>query len=106
LRTAAQALMDGFPQNVALPKVAVKRIMSLEDMVAQLSARISNAFRMSFKEFSSNHPGGAKGEKGTVIVSFLALLELVKQGIIKAEQQGDDIHMEKDAVSTPTYGTD
>ena len=52
---------------------------------------------MSFKEFS-------KGERGTMIVSFLALLELVKQGIIKAEQQGDDIHMEKDAVSTPTYG--
>ncbi|MES2203565.1 MAG: ScpA family protein [Patescibacteria group bacterium] len=106
LRAAAQMLIEGFPQNLTLPKVEVKRIMSLEDMVGRLSTRISDAFRMSFKEFSSNHPGSAKGEKSTVIVSFLALLELVKQGIIKAEQQGDDIHMEKDAVSTPTYGTE
>ena len=97
LRAAAQGIIEGFPQMLALPKVAVKKIMSLEDMIGRLSQRISDAFRMSFREFS-------KGEKNTVIVSFLALLELVKQGIIKAEQSGDDIHMEKDAVSTPTYG--
>lgn len=97
LRAAAQALIDGFPSTLVLPKAQVRKIVSLEEVIMSLSDRISNAFKMSFREF-------AKGEKQTVIVSFLALLELVKQGIIKAEQQGDDIHMEKDAVSTPRYG--
>jgi chromatin segregation and condensation protein Rec8/ScpA/Scc1 (kleisin family) len=75
--------------------------MSLEEMISTMATRISRAFTMSFKEFSQK----GKGEEARhhVIVSFLALLELVKQGIIKATQEGDDIHMESDAVSTPRY---
>lgn len=40
-----------------------------------------------------------------IIVSFLALLELVKQGIIRANQgeHFGDIMLESDSVSTPTY---
>jgi chromatin segregation and condensation protein Rec8/ScpA/Scc1 (kleisin family) len=55
--------------------------------------------RMSFKQFSGK-------ERSDVIVSFLALLELVKQGILKASQENDfgDITLESDSVSTPTYG--
>lgn len=101
LRAAAQALIEGFPATVALPKVAVKKIMSLEDMISTMATRIGSAFRMSFKEFSK--PGQGAEARHHVIVSFLALLELVKQGIIKATQEGDDIHMESDAVSTPRY---
>lgn len=100
MRQAAQALIDGFPSTLTLPKVEVKKIRSLEETIQELAGRISSAFRLNFKEF-------AKGERHTVIVSFLALLELVKQGIIKATQdEGGDIVMEQDAVSTPTYGND
>lgn len=104
LRNAAQSLVDGFPALVALPKVAVKKIISLEDMISTMATRIGSAFRMSFKDFSSSHSHKEAAEaRHHVIVSFLALLELVKQGIIKATQQGDDIHLESDAVSTPRY---
>ena len=100
LRSAAQTLIDGFPATLILPKVEVKKIISLEDMIDKLAARIQNAFKMSFKEFSG------KKERGEVIVGFLALLELVKQGIIKAGQEAHygDITLESDSVSTPKYG--
>lgn len=100
LRAAAQTLIDGFPTTLILPKVEVKRIISLEEMIDKMAARISQAFKMSFKEFAG------KKERAEVIVGFLALLELVKQGIIKAEQETrfGDITLEPDSVSTPNYG--
>src|SRR3990167_3566954 len=100
LRAAAQTLIDGFPATLVLPKVEVKKIISLEEMIDTMAARISQAFKMSFREFSG------KKERGEIIVSFLALLELVKQGILKAEQEAHfgDITLESDSVSTPNYG--
>lgn len=100
LRSAAQMLIDGFPSTLILPKVEVKKIISLEDMIDKLAVRIQSAFKMSFKEFAG------KKERGEIIVGFLALLELVKQGIIKAEQDANhgDITLESHAVSTPNYG--
>ncbi len=108
LRAAAQSLIDGFPTALALPKVSVKKIVSLEEMVERLADRISNAFTLSFKEFSglTAHDGAEVAEmKHTVIVSFLALLELVKRGIINAQQHErfGDITLQSDAVSLPTY---
>ncbi len=38
---------------------------------------------MSFKDFS----GAGKKDKLTVIISFLAMLELVKQGIIESNRK-------------------
>jgi segregation and condensation protein A len=105
VREAAQALIQGFPQTLSLPKVEVKKIMTLEQMIDAMSARISGAFRTSFREFSGlGKAQGAEARHG-VIVSFLALLELVKQGILRAQQEEDfgDITMESDSISTPTY---
>ncbi len=70
-------------------------------MIDSLASRIQSAFKISFKEFAG------KKERGEIIVSFLALLELVKQGIIKAEQEASygDITLESHSVSTPNYGT-
>ncbi len=100
LRQAARALIEGFPSNLTLPNVAVKKIISLEEMIERMAGRIQQAARMSFKEFAGKH------ERGEVIVSFLALLELVKQGIIRAQQEQThgDITLESDSVGTPTYG--
>lgn len=105
LREAAQALIQGFPTTLALPKVEVKKIMTLEQMIDTMSQRISGAFRTSFKEFSGLSKAQSTEARHSVIVSFLALLELVKQGILRAQQEDDfgDIMMESDSVSTPTY---
>lgn len=101
LRSAARSLIEGFPQALALPKVEVKKVVSLEEMIDSLSKRVATALRLSFRDFS----GMGSRQKPDVIVSFLALLELVKQGIIKAtqEQKHGDITLESDAVSTPSY---
>ena len=101
VRNAARALIEGFPQVLSLPKVAVKKIISLEVMVERLQERVQTAMRLSFKEFS----GLGTRERVEVVVSFLALLELVKQGIIRATQERDfgDITLESSSVSTPTY---
>lgn len=98
LRDAVQALINGFPTTLMLPRVEVKQIVSLEEMIERMSQRISSAFTMSFREFSGK-------EKGEVIIGFLALLELVKQGMIRATQEGEhgDITMESDSVGTPTF---
>src|SRR3989344_5375798 len=52
LRSAAQQLMEGFPATLALPKVEVKKIMSLEEMIDKMAARIQGAIKMSFREFT------------------------------------------------------
>jgi segregation and condensation protein A len=100
LHAAAQALIDGFPTTLALPKVAVKKIMSLEEMIEKLAKRVASAMKMSFREFAGN-----SAERTEVIVGFLALLELMKQGIINATQgeHFGDITLESHGVSTPSY---
>ncbi len=107
LGEAARALIESFPTPAALPAVAVKKMLSLEEAVEDLAARISSAFQLSFKQFSG-HAGTHidKEARQSVIVNFLALLELVKQGIIKANQSEDfgDILLEQDAVAVPHYG--
>ncbi|MES2007016.1 MAG: segregation/condensation protein A [Patescibacteria group bacterium] len=103
LRAAITSIIENFPQFATLPSVVVKKIISLEEMIDKLSTRVSAAFSLSFKEFSGHGKGQA--QKGDVIITFLALLELVKQGIIRATQtEGHgDILLENDSVSTPTY---
>ncbi|GEM_PF-3274159 len=57
---------------------------------------------ISFKEFA-----GSEKEKVEIIVSFLALLELMKQGSVVAEQyhQHGDIRISHtEATSIPRYG--
>lgn len=104
IQAAVYKLIEGFPKIITLPSVAVKKIISLEEMISRMSERVSSAFRLSFKEFSGHREGG-NAVKGEVIISFLALLELVKQGIIRATQETEfgDITLENDAVAPPSY---
>ncbi len=85
-----------------LPEHRVKPLVTIEEMMDRLTQRVQRAMTLSFKEFA-----GAAKEKVEVIVSFLALLELVKDGIVAAEQfeQYGDIRIENRATSAiPHYG--
>jgi segregation and condensation protein A len=85
-----------------LPQARVKPLVTIEEMMERLATRVQSAMTLSFKEFS----GGIK-EKIEVIVSFLALLELVKQGAIAAEQYDvhGDIRISNTTSNTvPRYG--
>jgi len=85
-----------------LPEARVKPLITIEKMMDQLAKRVQSAMTLSFNEFS-----GTAKEKIEVIVSFLALLELVKQGAVAAEQyiaHGDIRISHTDSVSVPHYG--
>lgn len=93
-----------------LPETRVKSLVSIEEVMDQLSKRVQSALTLSFKEFARFD--SAQGKPATemkveVIVSFLALLELVKQGAVAAEQpqQHGDIRISHTAsASVPRYG--
>ncbi len=85
-----------------LPEVRVKPLVTIEEMMDRLAKRVESALTLSFKEFA-----GSNKEKVEIIVSFLALLELVKQGAVAAEQYDThgDIRISHTASSSvPRYG--
>jgi len=94
-------VLKNLPKKELLPKVVVEKVISLEEMIGNLTARIETSIKMSFREFSKM----GKSEKVHVIVSFLAMLELVKQGIINVTQDRhfDDIVIETEQITVPKY---
>jgi segregation and condensation protein A len=67
---------------VDLPKAALARAVTIEEKIEQLRNKISSRMRVSFHQFL------AKTEsKQEAVVSFLALLELIKQRIVRIEQK-------------------
>ena len=98
MMTFAQNVLGAMPKKVFLPKVEVKVVISIEEMIDKLTERIKNSLKMNFKDFHGQ--GGTtatREEKIVVIVGFLAMLELVRQGMIDATQEADsaDIFIEK-----------
>lgn len=99
---AMRSIIERFPKKVTLPKVLVKKVISLEDMMGRLIARVTANLKLSFHDFA----GVGKAEKVNIIVSFLAMLELVKQGVIGVSQDASlgDIQIETRVIDTPQYG--
>jgi len=92
-----RSILANLPKKEFLPKAVVDKVISLEEMISNLTERITAGLKMSFKEFSrSTNSGQAKEDRLNLIVGFLAMLELVKQGIINVVQERhfDDIVME------------
>ncbi|KKW39545.1 MAG: Segregation and condensation protein A [Parcubacteria group bacterium GW2011_GWA1_54_9] len=104
-RALAEALVRVLAAREAvqeLPETRVKPLVTIEEMMDRLARRVQSALTLSFNEFSK----GTK-ERIEVIVSFLALLELVKQDAIAAEQHTayGDIRLSHTAPSAiPHYG--
>ena len=94
-------LINRLPKKDTLPKHMVQKVMSLEDMIGTLTTRITSHLRMSFKEFTKEH----RQNRVHVIVSFLAMLELVKEGMLHVTQEKtfDDIQMETKEIGVPRY---
>jgi segregation and condensation protein A len=93
-------VLKNLPKLEIKPKVIVQKVISLDVMINRLTERITQNLNMSFKDFSNY----GKTEKVNIIVSFLAMLELVKEGIIEAVQEDkNDIHMQTKNFNTPKY---
>jgi len=115
---ASRRLTVEFPKQPGLPSVSVRKAVSLEATIDRLAQLISANPNVSFRDFSdtsdsesakseggNNNTSSGNSRKYEIVVSFLALLELVKRGIIKATQNEyhGDIVIEQDAVLTPSY---
>lgn len=87
MMTFARNVLGGMPKKVFLPKVEVRTVVSIEEMIEKLTERIKNSLKMNFNDFNGKPVN--REERVVVIVGFLAMLELVRQGIINAMQEDD-----------------
>lgn len=102
LAAALARLIAAREEVRSLPTARVKPLITIEEMMDRLAKRVQSALTLSFKEFSKNSK-----ERIEVIISFLALLELVKRGAVAAEQHEmhGDIRIKHAApASIPRYG--
>lgn len=104
---AVKDVLHNLPKKETLPEVIVKKVISLEEMISSLTERVQANLRMSFHEFARGQakPGEVKEAKINMIVSFLAMLELVKQGVIRVSQEKEfeDINIETESIGVPRY---
>tara|TARA_B100002051_G_scaffold276628_2_gene326288 strand:- start:16926 stop:17657 length:732 start_codon:yes stop_codon:yes gene_type:complete len=100
LQAAMRRVLTDLPRTEKKPTAKVKPTISLEDMMAKLRKRIETQMKTRFSEIRSQET-----EHKNVIVSFLAILELFKQGDVIITQAGhfEDIHMELEQTHTPRY---
>ncbi|MEI8269846.1 MAG: segregation/condensation protein A [bacterium] len=91
----ARGAIGKIPKKVFLQEIEVKKVISIEEMIDKLTERITSSLKMNFKDFAGK--AQTKEEKVNVIVGFLAMLELVRNGILNAVQENnfEDIMIEK-----------
>lgn len=96
-----KGILNSLPKKEITPTAKIKKVISLNEMIERLTDRIRGSLSFSFKEFSNFKTEN----KVNIIVSFLAMLELTKEGIIEVEQteQNSDISINTKTVNTPKY---
>jgi segregation and condensation protein A len=101
LKLSVENVIRSLPKTEKLPQKLVKKVISLEETIVSLTTKIQRGINMNFKDFSNI----GKEERVNVVVSFLAMLELVKQGMIEVSQKDGfgDIDMQTKSFDTPNY---
>ena len=99
--SAIKEIINELPVVEKMSSTVVQKVMSLEEAMTDLSERIKTNLKMSFRDFSHS----SKAEKINVIVSFLALLEMIKRGIVNAIQANkfEDISIQPEELGVPNY---
>lgn len=98
MHMSVREVLNRVPKPEFLPEVRVRKIINIEEMISNLTERITEAARVSFREWRKALPGDDEASvRGNVIVSFLAMLELVRQGFMDAVQDNafNDIELTK-----------
>ena len=100
LQDAMQGVLTAIPKVEVKPVAKLKPAISLEDMIDMLRKRIETQVLTTFSDIRAREP-----EHKNVIVSFLAILEIFKQGniIITQANRFEDIHLELDKQGIPKY---
>lgn len=100
LQVAMTGIISNLPVKEVKPKVQVRPVISLEQMIDRLHKRIETARSTTLRELLQGEQ-----EPKTVIVGFLAILESVKQGSILVAQLNrfEDISVEREGMQAPKY---
>lgn len=100
LNNALSDVLHNLPVATKKPRVQVRPTISIEEMITKLKDRITRQMSTRFSDIRRQET-----EHKNVIVGFLAILELVKQGDVLVLQQKrfEDIEMTLEKSSTPTY---
>ena len=101
LRITLENILAALPSILAKsPTAHIGREIRLEDVIESLTERMRSSFTDSFRRVTSG------ANRVEAIVHFLALLELVKRGILGATQSDtfSDITLRHENVDTPHYG--
>ena len=100
LAEAMERILENLPRPQPKPTAKVRPTISLEEMMGNLQKRIEQQMKTKFSEIRAG-----ESEHKNVIVGFLAILELFKQGdiIITQSSRFEDIHLELKQASTPRY---
>ncbi len=89
--------------EVKKPEARVYKTISITEVLVTLTERIERAMqKLSFNDLRVQSPDGdGKSQRVYTIVSFLGMLELVRRGLLAAEQDElfADISLEKQAAS-------
>jgi len=108
MATSLHDVINALPKKTILPKATVKKVVSIEEMMTRLAGRVTSVLKTSFGQFSTYQKGVAlpKEQRVEIIVSFLAMLELVKQGVVHVTQHEEhgDIDIETHQFAVPSYG--
>ncbi len=102
LHAAARRVVAALPtEHTPRPEAHVAATVTLGEMMASLHERLQQTLRLSFREFTAPH----QHVRHHVVVSFLAVLELFKRGIVRAHQTGafGDIVIEYEEIDVPHY---
>lgn len=91
IHSVAVLTLVKIPSFSRLKEVRVEQKIKLENMIDKLLKEVSSG--TSFKNIAGK-------EKHIIIVTFLALLELIKSGAIDAEHDGGDIKISKKSHAT------
>lgn len=90
MHSLLRGVLSSLPEEkVEKPReVQVYKVKSLEEMIQDLGERIKRIQNVNFSEiFSQGDFKNDKEKKVTIVVGFLAMLELVRQGIVDAIQE-------------------
>ncbi len=100
LEEAIGGVLVNLPRKEVKPKVQVKKVISLEEMMDRLHTRIETQMKLTLSELLEDNT-----ERVHVIVGFLAVLESVKQGniLVAQAQRFDDIEIEQERTQLPHY---
>ncbi|MBI2024253.1 segregation/condensation protein A [Candidatus Giovannonibacteria bacterium] len=91
LYAALESLVKTFPKISELPEKTIEKVISIEEKMIELVGRISSRIKSSFNDIVGSN------NKVDVIVGFLAVLELIKQGtlLVKQDRHFGEIELEK-----------